>query len=141
MTTAVHNLDHALNTAKQWLKDIQQELHYEDQTQVYRAVRAVLQSLRDRLPVNEAADLGSELPLVLAGVYYSGWHPANKPEKMESKEEFYNHVKQGLGNPELDPKHVTDGVLKAISKKISSGEMKDIRSNFPEKLLSIFPQN
>jgi uncharacterized protein (DUF2267 family) len=34
----------------------------------FRLLRTVLQALRDWLPVNEAVDLGAQLPMLLRGV-------------------------------------------------------------------------
>lgn len=40
--------------------------------QSYTALRAVLHALRDRLPVEESADVAARLPMLLRGLYYDG---------------------------------------------------------------------
>ena len=42
-----------------------QELGTESKQEAYVVVRATLQSLRDRLPLEEAAHLGAQLPMYL----------------------------------------------------------------------------
>ena len=44
----------------------------DDRQDAYRAVRGVLHTLRDRLPVEESAQLAAQLPTLLRGVFYEG---------------------------------------------------------------------
>jgi uncharacterized protein (DUF2267 family) len=133
-------MDAEINTAKDWLKDMTAELHFEDEMQTYRSARAVLQTVRDRLPVNEAVDFGSQLPIVLGGLYYHDWKPAHKPEKFDKKDEFYSKVNERLSDSDINPEHATNGVLKTLEKRITTGEIKDVIGNFPKDLAALFPK-
>ncbi len=44
-------------------------------------LKAVLQTLRDRITVNEAADFAAQLPTIVRGLYFEEWHPAVTPHK------------------------------------------------------------
>ena len=64
----------------------------ERRNQSYAALRAVLHALRDRLPVDEASQLGAQLPMLVRGIYYSGWDPSKVPVKM-SRDEFMQRIR------------------------------------------------
>jgi uncharacterized protein (DUF2267 family) len=67
-----------------------------DRRRAYRALAAVLHALRDRLTVDEVAQLGAQLPILVRGLYYDQWHhPAGKPDRLRHKEEFLAAVAAG----------------------------------------------
>jgi uncharacterized protein (DUF2267 family) len=63
-----------------WLKDLMSQLDWEDRPhKAYLALRTVLHALRDRLTVEEAVQLGAQLPMLVRGFYYEGWTLKGKP--------------------------------------------------------------
>jgi uncharacterized protein (DUF2267 family) len=55
------------------LKQIETELGWENHRNMsYAALRPVLHALRDRLTVQEAADLAAQLPLLVKGIFFDG---------------------------------------------------------------------
>ena len=72
-TTRLDVFDSTPQKTYVWLNDIMEELTYEgDRKATYVALRSVLHALRDHLSVEEAADLGAQLPLLIRGIYYEG---------------------------------------------------------------------
>jgi uncharacterized protein (DUF2267 family) len=134
-----HVFDHAMAKAREWLKDVEGELELHNLNDAYRAMRAVLHAMRDRLPVNESAELAAQLPMLLMGMYYSGWTPKNKPEKMRTLDEFLDRVLADLPKG-MDPMRVTLGIIKVLERRISQGELDGVRSNFPEGLREIWAE-
>jgi uncharacterized protein (DUF2267 family) len=101
----------------------------------------VLHALRDRLTVDEVAQLGAQLPILVRGIYYDRWHhPAGKPERLRHKEEFLAVVAAALNDIEpIDPEEVTRAVLAVLERHIAPGEIKDVRSMLPSHLQDLWP--
>jgi multimeric flavodoxin WrbA len=63
--------------------------------------------LRDRLTVEEVAQLGAQLPMLIRGFYYIGWDPTAKPLKLRHKEQFLTRIGQEFIDDEcIDPEHM-----------------------------------
>lgn len=123
-----------------WLGELGQELGWDDPHRAYRALRATLHALRDRLTVEETAHLGAQLPMLIRGIYYEGWNPTGKPLKERHIEEFLGHIEDEL-NPDLDanPEEVARGVFRLLSQRISAGEVQDIKHVLPRPLRKLWP--
>jgi uncharacterized protein (DUF2267 family) len=105
----------------------------------YNALRAVLHALRDRLPVQEAAHLAAQLPMLVRGIYYEGWKPSRVPVKM-SREEFLARVRREFPfDIKDDMEGLTHTVLQALRQHVTEGEWEDIESTVPKELTSILP--
>jgi uncharacterized protein (DUF2267 family) len=118
------------------LKDIEEAYGWpSEQRQLsYRALRAVLHALRDRLTVVEAADLAAQLPILIRGLYYEGWAPARVPVKMD-REAFLDRVERGFAF-EVDggTETLIQRVLGALHRFVTDGEWDDIRASMPRDL-------
>lgn len=141
-STAVQVFDKTIQKTNVWLRDIMAELQTEDHHKAYLALRATLQTLRDRLTVEETTDLGAQLPMLIRGFYYENWNPSGKPSKIRHKEEFLEQVSRGFrgtqGNS-VDPEQVVRAVFKVLTKHVSEGEIEDIRRSLPEELVKLWP--
>ncbi len=137
-TLGLRVFDHSVQITHEWLNDIGKTLGPDPQ-RAYHALRAVLHTLRDRLTVNEAADLAAQLPLFVRGVYYEGWQPAKTPIKLRSREAFVGAVQQRLfGGPQLNPEEATKAVFATLKKHCDQGEMSDVSAQLPQDLRAMF---
>jgi len=132
--TGLPVFDSTLHATNVWLKELMEEMAWDDRQRAYHALREVLHALRDRLPVGEAAALAAQLPLLVRGIYYEGWHPAGKPLKRH-REAFLGHVAEGLwGGPPADPEAVARAAFRVLSRHVSGGEVESVKHALPADL-------
>jgi len=138
-TTGFESFDTAVQKADIWLKELSRELGADSKKQAYSALRAVLHTLRDRLTIDEAADLGAQLPMLIRGIYYDEWDPSKMPVKDRHLDDFLNHIRENYrGDPQTQPETITKAVFKLLQHKVTEGEIKDIKSMMPKQLLELW---
>ncbi len=136
--------DTTLQKTNSWLKDVMKELGTDDRHQAYLALRAVLHALRDRLTVEEAAELGAQLPMLIRGFYYEGWDPTGKPVRERHKRDFLEHVRRYFkgtryGEDGVDPEEVARAVFRVLARRVSDGEIADVVHILPRELRELWP--
>lgn len=138
--THVAPFDSTIQTTNIWLNEIQEQLGWgEDHHRAYHALRVVLHALRDRLPVDHAAALAAQLPMLIRGFYYESWHPHGKPVKERHKDAFLSHIAENFReDPYADPERVTKAVLRVLSKHVSSGEIESVKQSLPKEIRSLW---
>jgi len=111
-----------------------------DRRKAYRVLAAVLHTLRDRLTVDEVAQLGAQLPILVCRLYYDQWHPAGKPERLRQKEEFLAAVAEELDDiGPIDSEDATRAVLAVLERHIAPGEIEDLKAMLPARLRKLWP--
>ena len=138
--TAIPHIERSVHTTNAWLKELADELGWEDRERVYHALRVVLHAVRDRLTVDEAADMGAQLPLLIRGLYYEGWDPSSMPVKERRKEQFLHHIAAAFpGDAGPNPESIAWAVFKVLERHVSSGEIRDVLHVLPEEIRSLWP--
>lgn len=136
--TGFETFDRAVQKSNEWLNELGQDDNIgPDHQRAYHALRAVLWTLRDRLTVEEAFHLSSQLPLLLRGMFWDGYRPADKPEKMKTPEEFLEKVQERLeqmNGPNAD--QATKAVFGILLHHIPEGTMAHIRQMLPGRIES-----
>ena len=134
--------DRTLEKTHQFINDVAQEIKIEDKHIVFTGIKAVLHSLRDRIPLEEAAQLGSQFPVMLAGFYYQGWKPAATPTKERSVSAFVDKVRGNLPNGDypVEIKALIEGVFAVLSKWVTEGEIVDVANMLPKDVQEFYPQ-
>jgi uncharacterized protein (DUF2267 family) len=138
--TTLAPFESTIQTTNIWLNDILERLGWRDQHRAYYALRAVLHALRDHLPVEQAAALAAQLPMLVRGFFYEGWHPHGKPVKDRHKEAFLAHIAVAFRDDSdvVDPERVTRAVFNVLSKHVSSGEIESVKRSLPTELRSLW---
>ncbi|HXG09810.1 MAG TPA: DUF2267 domain-containing protein [Gemmataceae bacterium] len=138
--TGLKPFDSTIQTTNIWLNDILERLGWRESHRAYHALRAVLHALRDRLSVEQAAALAAQLPMLVRGFYYEGWHPHGKPVKERHKEEFLAHIADAFrDDPDVDPEQVTRAVFQVLAKHVTAGEIENVKQSLPTELRSLWP--
>lgn len=137
----LETIDHTVQLTHIWINELDDRLGWDNKSRSYRLLRTVLQALRDWLPVNEAVDLGAQLPTLLRGVYYEHWRPATVPVKQRSKADFLARVDHAFRtDPIIFTPDAVGAVFELLSGKVAAGEIKDVRHALPSDLRALWPQ-
>ena len=138
--TGLDVFDTTLQKTHSWLNDLMQVLGWADKHKAYLALRATLHALRDRLTVEEVAQLGAQLPMLIRGFYYEGWDPTGKPLRERHKEQFLAHIEQAFrGDDRIDPERVARAVFTVLAKRVTEGEIKDVKYILPAEMWDLWP--
>ena len=128
-----------LRHAEDWLKPLSATLACDIQ-RAYHGLRAVLQTLRDRLTVDESAHLASHMPMLIRGIFYEGFTPTGKPIKMKNREEFYTTILRQFDlNDPIAVEALVRAVFAVLAAKVPAGEIKDVIHNLPNDLRELWP--
>lgn len=130
--TGLEVFDKTLQTTNIWLNEIMERLGPDRQV-AWKALSIVLHKLRDRLPIELAAHLGAQLPLLVRGVYYDQFEPARLPADYDSAEEFTEEVSKWLADIRpVDPNDAISAVFAVLSRHLSDGQVAKVRNALPK---------
>lgn len=138
-TSEISSFDTTVHTTNHWLHEIMERMNWENPHTAYQALRAVLHALRDRLPVNHAAALGAQLPMLVRGIYYEGWNPARTPIKERKKADFIFHIRDAFrDSPNIDAEETVRAVLHVIAEHVSKGEIDSVKLTLPHEIRELW---
>ena len=131
--------DKTLQKTVHWCERVAHHMGSSDVTRGYRVLRSVLHALRDRLPPDEAGQLGAQMPMFVRGFYYEGWDAGKEPQRYRNREEFLARIANDV--PDLDPiqrERAATAVFAVIDEEICGGEAKQIRRLLPEEIRELW---
>ena len=133
MTMAhVDTIERSVEKAHIWLKDLADELGGQDQRYAYRVLRAFLQALRDRLSVDESAQLSAQLPIFVRGVYFEGWDPSRAPEHRRDADSFLAQIATSAGLAgETEASFAARAAATVLQRHVSEGEGQSVLHALP----------
>jgi len=137
--TGLGTFDETLHLSNVWLNELMEQLDCDDKRRAYRALRAVLHALRDRLTAHEAVHLGAQLPLLIRGVYYENWHLKDTAPSERTKSAFLGHIKAELRDPNVDAEQSAREVFALLAHKIAPGEIEDVKKMLPPEVRALWP--
>ena len=140
-TGTVDSIERTVQKTNEWLDDLAHELGTDDEPQAWRVLRAYLQTLRDRLTVEEAAQLAAQLPHLVRGVFYEGFDPTRQPEKLRDREAFLSRLAERaqLAGPD-EAERAAVAATRVLRRHISEGEFDDVLAQLPAQIRELLAQ-
>lgn len=145
--TEVETFTNTLAKTHIWLKEIMDDMGWREQHAAYLALKGVLHSIRDRLPINEVVQLGAQLPMLVRGLYYEGWRTSGKPVSQRHEEEFLADCLKYFGkaaqaslasfDPGADAEALVRAVFAVLSRHTTAAAT--IRQLLPTQIRALWP--
>lgn len=137
--TGLDVFDKTVQTTNIWLDEIMEKTG-PDRNLAWHILGGVLRALRDRLPVDEAAHLGAQLPLLVRGLYYDQWHPGSGIHKERKQEEFLARVAEGLRNTRpANTAEAVRAVFSAVQRHVTQGQINKVTGSLPQEIRALWP--
>ena len=137
--TTISDLNAAVAAADDWIDDLMRRLGWQDRERVYRALLATLHALRDCLARDEAVYIGAQLPTLLRGLYYEGWHPSARPAT-RNRGAFLERSHDGVHrDPGIDTEQVARAVFALLAARLPAAEIEDAKAATPSVLHNLWP--
>jgi uncharacterized protein (DUF2267 family) len=128
----------AIEHSTTWVRDMMSALHTDDAHKALHALRAGLHALRDRLTVEEAAQLSAQLPLVVRGIFFEGWDPTGKPLRIRHRAEFLAFVREKCGSrDDVAADEIIAALFRVLERHVTQGELTDIMMGLPTELVQL----
>jgi len=135
----LQDLRAALSETEAWIDDIMRRLGWHDRERVYLVLLATLHALRDSLPQDEAIYIGAQLPPLLRGLYYEGWHPGARLAA-KSRSAFLERIHDGVHrDPGIDVEEAARIVFAVLAARLPAGELEDAKAATPQPLHNLWP--
>jgi uncharacterized protein (DUF2267 family) len=122
-----------------WLDDLAQELgRPDDQRYALHVLRGFLHTLRDRLPVEETAHFGAQLPETLRGVYYEEWRPSTQPQGYHDMDTFLTRLASAAQLAgETEAAFAAEAAARVVSRHVTPDELTKVGAALPHPIAEL----
>jgi uncharacterized protein (DUF2267 family) len=135
----IQELTNAVGAAEEWIDDLQRRLGWHDRERVYRVLLATLHALRDSRARDEVVYIGAQLPPLLRGLYYEGWHPSTGRTAC-SRSAFLERIHDSVHrDPGIDTEEVARAVFALLAARLPAAEVEDAKAATPKQLHNLWP--
>lgn len=125
-------LQRSLASANAWIDEVAEELGTDNRRDAYRALRGFLHVLRDRLTVDETAQLAAQLPVLVRGLFYEGWEPSRTPHRYSDADTFLSELARQSGlHGTTEASFAAAAVYAVLARRITAGELADVLAVLP----------
>lgn len=127
----LEGIDETVHLTYAWIDEVAARMG-SDRHHGFQALRTFLQLLRDHLPLDEAAQLAAQLPVLLRGFFYEGWDPGHNLLHERGGEEFVARFMERCAVKTIDPEKAIPAAWAVLRKHVSEGEVKDVFQSLPK---------
>jgi uncharacterized protein (DUF2267 family) len=120
-----------------WIRELDEELDGVGRRESYQVMRGFLHVLRDRLIVDEAAQLAAQLPMLVRGIYYEGWDPSKAPRKMRAEEFLAVFFIEAAMDSNQDPLPALQAAARVMRRHVTPGETSDVFAILPQEICEL----
>jgi uncharacterized protein (DUF2267 family) len=100
-----------------------------------------LRTVRNRIPIELAAHLGAQLPLLVRGTYYDQFRPSEEPQTWRSAEQFLAIIADQLRSTRpVGARDAAQAVFRVLNQRIDAGQITKIRHALPEQVRELWPE-
>jgi uncharacterized protein (DUF2267 family) len=124
--TTVDTIDRTVEKTNLWLDELASELGTDERRQAYRVMRAVLHTLRDRVGVDETAQLGAQLPTLLRGTFYENWRPSDTPHDHDVDSFLRRIQDEGHLAGETEASYAAAAAWRVLARHVGRGQLDDV---------------
>jgi uncharacterized protein (DUF2267 family) len=139
MSHDVTLIERSVEQTNRWLGELAADLEG-GRGDAYRALRAVLHALRDHVNVDEAAQLGAQLPELIRGIYYAGWVPSRTPAAADAKAFLDRVAREALLAGDTEAAFTAAAVMRTLRRHVSAGELEDVLAQLPGDLRAVLAE-
>jgi uncharacterized protein (DUF2267 family) len=140
--SSVDSVERTVHKTNEWLADLAGELGTDDRDEAWRVFRAYLQLVRDRLTLDEAAQLSAQLPHLLRGIFWEGFDPGHQPAKVRHRETFLALLAERAGFADDDrAARAAAAATRVLRRHVSEGEIDDVLAQLPEEVREVLRQD
>ena len=137
MSHDVTIIERSVEQTNIWLAELADEFE-SGRGDAYRVLRAVLHALRDRISIDEAAQLGAQLPELIRGIYYAEWDPSRTPTSGGAKAFLDRIAREGMLAGDTEAEFAFNAVMRTLCRHVSAGEIEDVMAQLPADLRALF---
>lgn len=135
------NFEENIQNATVLLKEVAEELNTDDLNKAGRIFRAVLQSIRDRLPVNDAVQFAAQLPIFWKGIYFDQYDPSKAPIKIRNASDWINYIRNknafAANNDFQQDEEITASfraVFQVLQRNMTDGQLQKVKESLNQDI-------
>lgn len=133
-------IDHTVQLTHEWINELRERLGWGSSRDALRLLRVTLAQIRDHLGHDEVAQLSAQMPLLIRGMFFEGWRPAQTPVRDRKVAHFVAAIEAQVADVR-DWRGEQDiaCVFRTLDNRVSEGEIRDVKAGLPQAIRELWP--